>query len=188
MYDNIFDNLATNLHEAAIKKGFWPEEDDVDDIFIAKQCMMIVSEVTEVMEAIRKDKGEEEITKEFELGSAAKDARLHQFEEQLETLKQENLELTSKHSVLTEELLRKSELIENRDEIINQANKAFEAEKKQVLELTTKLEDAETKINNSVNANLALQDLMAEAHPLPTSPYPIIKTLIIKFFKFFLSV
>jgi NTP pyrophosphatase (non-canonical NTP hydrolase) len=63
MYDNVFDNLAINLHKAAIEKGFWPKE--VDDIFIAKQCMMIVSEVTEVMEAIRKDKGEEEITKEF---------------------------------------------------------------------------------------------------------------------------
>jgi NTP pyrophosphatase (non-canonical NTP hydrolase) len=63
MYDNLFDNLAINLHEVAVEKGFWPEE--VDDIFIAKQCMMIVSEVTEVMEAIRKDKGEEEITKEF---------------------------------------------------------------------------------------------------------------------------
>jgi NTP pyrophosphatase (non-canonical NTP hydrolase) len=63
MYDNVFDNLAINLHKTAIEKGFWPEE--VDDIFIAKQCMMIVSEVTEVMEAIRKDKGEEEITKEF---------------------------------------------------------------------------------------------------------------------------
>ena len=63
MYDNVFDNLAINLHKAAIEKGFWPEA--VDDIFIAKQCMMIVSEVTEVMEAIRKDKGEEEITKEF---------------------------------------------------------------------------------------------------------------------------
>jgi NTP pyrophosphatase (non-canonical NTP hydrolase) len=63
MHDNIFDNLAINLHEVAVEKGFWPE--DVDDIFIAKQCMMIVSEVTEVMEAIRKDKGEEEITKEF---------------------------------------------------------------------------------------------------------------------------
>jgi NTP pyrophosphatase (non-canonical NTP hydrolase) len=65
MYNNVFDNLATNLHQDAIEKGFWPHEDDVDDIFIAKQCMMIVSEVTEVMEAIRKDKGEEEITKEF---------------------------------------------------------------------------------------------------------------------------
>ena len=63
MYDNVFDNLAINLHEIAVEKGFWPE--DVDDIFVAKQCMMIVSEVTEVMEAIRKDKGEEEITKEF---------------------------------------------------------------------------------------------------------------------------
>jgi hypothetical protein len=63
MYDNVFDSLAINLHEVAVEKGFWPEE--VDDIFIAKQCMMIVSEVTEVMEAIRKDKGEEEITKEF---------------------------------------------------------------------------------------------------------------------------
>jgi|LakMenE01Jun11ns_1017448.scaffolds.fasta_scaffold9892704_2 NTP pyrophosphatase (non-canonical NTP hydrolase) len=65
MYDNVFDNLAINLHEVAVEKGFWPEPDAVDDIFIAKQCMMIVSEVTEVMEAIRKDKGEEEITKEF---------------------------------------------------------------------------------------------------------------------------
>jgi NTP pyrophosphatase (non-canonical NTP hydrolase) len=63
MYDNVFDNLAINLHEVAKEKGFWPE--DIDDIFVAKQCMMIVSEVTEVMEAVRKDKGEEEITKEF---------------------------------------------------------------------------------------------------------------------------
>jgi len=63
MYDNVFDNLAINLHEVAVEKGFWPE--DINDIFVAKQCMMIVSEVTEVMEAVRKDKGEEEITKEF---------------------------------------------------------------------------------------------------------------------------
>lgn len=58
----MLDDLSMKLHEVAVEKGFWPEE--VDDIFIAKQCMMIVSEVTEVMEAIRKDKGEEEITKE----------------------------------------------------------------------------------------------------------------------------
>jgi NTP pyrophosphatase (non-canonical NTP hydrolase) len=61
----MLDELAIDLHKIAVEKGFWPEPDAVDDIFIAKQCMMIVSEVTEVMEAIRKDKGEEEITKEF---------------------------------------------------------------------------------------------------------------------------
>jgi NTP pyrophosphatase (non-canonical NTP hydrolase) len=58
----MLDDLAMDLHKVAVEKGFWPEE--IDDIFIAKQCMMIVSEVTETMEAIRKDKGEEEITKE----------------------------------------------------------------------------------------------------------------------------
>jgi NTP pyrophosphatase (non-canonical NTP hydrolase) len=59
----MFDKLAIDLHKVAVEKGFWPE--DVDDIFIAKQLMMIVSEVVEVMEAVRKDKGEEEIAKEF---------------------------------------------------------------------------------------------------------------------------
>jgi len=59
----MFDDLAIALHETAVEKGFWPEE--VDDIFIAKQCMMIVSEVTEVMEAVRKSKGQEEIAKEI---------------------------------------------------------------------------------------------------------------------------
>jgi NTP pyrophosphatase (non-canonical NTP hydrolase) len=65
MFDDMLDSLAMELHKQAVVKGFWPETEDVDDIFIAKQLMMIVSEVTEVMEAIRKDKGEEEITKEF---------------------------------------------------------------------------------------------------------------------------
>jgi NTP pyrophosphatase (non-canonical NTP hydrolase) len=59
----MLDQMAIDLHKAAVEKGFWPE--DVDDIFVAKQCMMIVSEVTEVMEAVRKDKGGEEIAKEF---------------------------------------------------------------------------------------------------------------------------
>jgi NTP pyrophosphatase (non-canonical NTP hydrolase) len=59
----MFDNLSLRLHETAQAKRFWPEK--VDDIFIAKQCMMIVSEVTEVMEAVRKSKGSEEVTKEI---------------------------------------------------------------------------------------------------------------------------
>ena len=66
MYDNVFDNLAINLHEIAKEKGFWgsPEDHDaVNDIFIAKQCMMIVSEVTEVMEALQKKKKKIETTR-----------------------------------------------------------------------------------------------------------------------------
>jgi len=59
----MFDSLATDLHDTAIEKGFWSYP--VDDIFIAKQCMMIVSEVTEVMEAVRKDKGSQEIVEEM---------------------------------------------------------------------------------------------------------------------------
>jgi NTP pyrophosphatase (non-canonical NTP hydrolase) len=58
----MFDNLAVELHANAVDKGFWPEE--VDDIFVTKQLMMIVSEAVEVMEAIRKDKGEVEIADE----------------------------------------------------------------------------------------------------------------------------
>ena len=59
----MFDDLAIKLHEVAVEKGFWDQ--DVDDIFVSKQLMMIVSEVVEVLEAVRKDKGEEEIAKEF---------------------------------------------------------------------------------------------------------------------------
>ena len=59
----MFEELATQLHETAIEKGFWNHA--VDDIFIAKQCMMIVSEATEVMEAVRKDKGSQEIVEEL---------------------------------------------------------------------------------------------------------------------------
>ena len=58
-----FDEIAEELHVTAVEKGFWPDE--VDDIFIAKQCMMIVSEVTEVMEAVRKDKGSLEVVEEI---------------------------------------------------------------------------------------------------------------------------
>jgi NTP pyrophosphatase (non-canonical NTP hydrolase) len=60
----MFDDLAEQLHETAVSKGFWKDEEECGDIFLAKQCMMIVSEVTELMEAIRKDKGEKEIVLE----------------------------------------------------------------------------------------------------------------------------
>ncbi len=59
----MFDEMAKDIHETAVEKGFWNEP--INDIFIAKQCMMIVSEVTEVMEAVRKNRGSEEVVKEF---------------------------------------------------------------------------------------------------------------------------
>lgn len=57
------DDMANRLHEVAVEKGFWPK--DVDDIFITKQLMMIVSEAVEVMEAIRKDKGSDQVASEM---------------------------------------------------------------------------------------------------------------------------
>ncbi len=62
MYNSL-DNMAKEIHTTAVEKGFWPKE--VDDIFIAKQLMMIVSEAVEVMEAIRKDKGKQEVADEM---------------------------------------------------------------------------------------------------------------------------
>jgi NTP pyrophosphatase (non-canonical NTP hydrolase) len=55
--------MAKDIHTVAVEKGFWPEK--VDDIFITKQLMMIVSEAVEVMEAIRKDKGKQEVADEM---------------------------------------------------------------------------------------------------------------------------
>lgn len=62
MYSSL-DSMAKEIHTTAVEKGFWP--DRVDDIFIAKQLMMIVSETVEVMEAIRKDKGKQEVADEM---------------------------------------------------------------------------------------------------------------------------
>lgn len=59
----MLDEIAKDLHETAVEKGFWPE--NVDDIFITKQLMMIVSEAVEVMEAIRKSRGPEEVADEM---------------------------------------------------------------------------------------------------------------------------
>jgi len=62
MYNSL-DDMAKEIHATAVAKGFWPEQ--VDDIFITKQLMMIVSEAVEVMEAIRKDKGKQEVADEM---------------------------------------------------------------------------------------------------------------------------
>ena len=63
MYDNVFDNLAINLHEAAIEKGFWDGTISYDKV--GNKLALVHSEVTEVLEAIRKNKGSEEVVEEM---------------------------------------------------------------------------------------------------------------------------
>lgn len=62
------------IHQTAIEKGFWSEWYDNELAsapvekafpFISYKLAMIHSEVTEVLEAIRKDKGKDQITEEF---------------------------------------------------------------------------------------------------------------------------
>ena len=59
----MFDDLAEEIHKNAVDKGFWDKT--VDPIFVAKQMMMIVSEVSEAMEALRKDMDPDQISDEF---------------------------------------------------------------------------------------------------------------------------
>jgi NTP pyrophosphatase (non-canonical NTP hydrolase) len=64
----MFDEVSQHLHEVAVEKGFWDVIKDAPqeqvDIFMTKQLMMIVSEATEVMEAIRKSHGPEAVADE----------------------------------------------------------------------------------------------------------------------------
>lgn len=81
------ENVAA-IHANAVRKGFWRTLESLDGNraalaragalnsldreaydseafeFYAKQCMMIVSEVTELMEALRKNKGQHEVESE----------------------------------------------------------------------------------------------------------------------------
>ena len=59
----MFDDLAEEIHKNAVEKGFWDRT--VDPIFVAKQMMMIVSEVSEAMEAVRKEMDPDQISDEF---------------------------------------------------------------------------------------------------------------------------
>jgi NTP pyrophosphatase (non-canonical NTP hydrolase) len=59
----MFDDLAKTIHENAVAKGFWDRP--ADEIFVTKQMMMIVSEVVEAMEALRKDMDPDHMSDEF---------------------------------------------------------------------------------------------------------------------------
>ena len=68
-YLNDLDDLAHTLHARAKEKGFYTPLDFMEPtdyiIFYLKQLAMIHSEVTEVLEAIRKDKGNEVVVEEL---------------------------------------------------------------------------------------------------------------------------
>jgi NTP pyrophosphatase (non-canonical NTP hydrolase) len=57
------DALSAILHETAIEKGFWSSPKNFD--VFGNKLALIHSEVTEVLEAIRKNKGSEEIVEEM---------------------------------------------------------------------------------------------------------------------------
>ena len=57
------DAFAALLHETAVEKGFWDGDMNYDKI--GNKLALVHSEVTEVLEAIRKDKGSEQIVEEM---------------------------------------------------------------------------------------------------------------------------
>ena len=57
------DALSAMLHETAIQKGFWDGEYSNDKI--GNKLALVHSEITEVLEAIRKSKGSEEVVEEM---------------------------------------------------------------------------------------------------------------------------
>ena len=68
-YLNDMDDLAHTLHAHAKRQGFYEPYDNMNEadhvVFYLKQLAMVHSEVTEVLEAIRKDKGDEEVVVEL---------------------------------------------------------------------------------------------------------------------------
>jgi len=57
------DALAASLHQTAVEKGFW--DGDINHDKIGNKLALVHSEVTEVLEAIRKSKGSEAIVEEM---------------------------------------------------------------------------------------------------------------------------
>ena len=60
------DDIAHTIHANAVEKGFWEANtEESRTIFYLKQLAMIHSEVSETLEAIRKEKGEDAVVEEL---------------------------------------------------------------------------------------------------------------------------
>jgi NTP pyrophosphatase (non-canonical NTP hydrolase) len=57
------DALSAILHETALEKGFWDGPRDHDQL--GNKLALVHSEVTEVLEAIRKNQGSEKVVEEM---------------------------------------------------------------------------------------------------------------------------
>lgn len=60
------DQWSKEIHDNAVEKGFWePNTEENHTIFYLKQIAMIHSECSEVLEAIRKEKGDDQVVEEL---------------------------------------------------------------------------------------------------------------------------
>lgn len=59
----VIDEFAAVIHANARDKGFWDNNNGT--IFYLKQLAMVHSEVSEVLEAIRKEKGDDQVVEEL---------------------------------------------------------------------------------------------------------------------------
>ena len=59
----IYDELSRQIHQINVDKGFWGPPEMMDK-YVAKLAL-IHSEVTEVLEALRKSQGTDKVTEEF---------------------------------------------------------------------------------------------------------------------------
>jgi NTP pyrophosphatase (non-canonical NTP hydrolase) len=63
MVRGFFDALGSQIHETNVEKGFWGDPEIMDKY--AAKLALIHSEVTEVLEALRKSQGPDKVTEEF---------------------------------------------------------------------------------------------------------------------------
>ena len=102
------DALAAILHENAIAKGFW--EGSINHDKIGNKLALVHSEVTEVLEAIRKNKGSKEVVEEMadvlirllDIYAAMRNGELitHSLDEELKLKMEKNLSRPRLHGNL----------------------------------------------------------------------------------------